>query len=87
MHLRQPVAFIDVEVGMGVAVVVVYVVVVVVVRRGGGGGINGGGALAMLMTQPHALSCTAMVSLHCHLLFGTILLSWHSKNLKKKNIS
>jgi hypothetical protein len=62
MHLWQPVAFINMAVGVAVAVVVVDIAVVVVVRRGGGGSINGGGALAMLMTWPHALSCTAMVT-------------------------
>jgi hypothetical protein len=61
MHLWWLVVFIDMAVGMGVAVVVVDIAVVVV-RRGRGGGINGGGALATFMTWPHALSCTAMVT-------------------------
>jgi hypothetical protein len=75
MRLWQLVAFVNMTVGMGVAVVVVDVVVVVVVRRGGGGGVNGGGALATLMTWPPTLSCPAMVSPHRCLLFGAILLS------------
>jgi hypothetical protein len=62
MHLWWPVAFINMAVGMGVVVVVVDIAVVVVVRRGGGGSIDGGGALATLMTRPHALPCTAMVT-------------------------
>jgi hypothetical protein len=45
MHLQQLVAFVDMEVGMGVVVVVVDVAVVVV--------------CAGNMTWPHTLSCTA----------------------------
>jgi hypothetical protein len=75
MHLRWPVAFVNMAVGVGVAAVVVDIVVVVVVRRGGGGSIDGGGALAMLMMWFPTLSCPATVSLCCCLLFGAISLS------------
>jgi hypothetical protein len=60
MHLRWLVSFVNVGVGMGVAMVVVDAAAAVMVRRGGGGGVNGGGVLATLMTQPQALSYLAV---------------------------
>jgi hypothetical protein len=60
MHLQRPVSFVDVGVGMGVAMVVVDAAVAVVVRRGGGGSVDGGGVLATLMTWPHTLSYIAV---------------------------
>jgi hypothetical protein len=60
MHLWWPVLFVNVGVGVGVAMVVVDAVAAVVVRRGGGGGVDGGGVLATLMTWPHTLSYIAM---------------------------
>jgi hypothetical protein len=60
MHLRQLVLFVNVGVGVGVAMVVVDAAVAVVVRRGGGGGVDSGGVLATLMMQPHTLSYIAM---------------------------